>query len=355
LDEKFGKEQIPDVNFDDIWDLLAAESLAMAMFCVTGRGTLTLVLDPKEKEPQCVFVDLTEAELKTLIPAELDSEEWNKALFQALPTLSKKLGPPLREVMKHCATLYLVPDSRLYFVPFAALTFDHGSRLIEHCALAYAPSAAVLRWCRSRRTKSVERTCLALGVGSAGDGQKSISFAEQTRNIVAEQKWTKLKLLLDDEATVQRFLDEAPHFTALHLSCHGRVEASKPGALSASYLELHGHMPLSAKAVFALNGQLQAELVFLNACLSGRFQSEIGSEVGGFWEAFLHAGAASLVATLTYVDPGPAQQLAQNFYQRWLSKNLTKAEALRQVQLLMHRQNIPPSHWASHILIGDYG
>jgi CHAT domain-containing protein len=96
---------------------------------------------------------------------------------------------------------------------------------------------------------------------------------------------------------------------------------------------------------------LKAQLVFLNACVSGRFQSRLASEVGGFWEAFLHAGAGEIIVTLAYVHPESAQRLALAFYRHWLSGK-TPAGALREAQLEIRRQQPNPSDWAAHILIG---
>lgn len=353
LGDGAGVGQIPKVTFDDMRDFLAPELSAMAVFCVTGHGTLVLILDPQKQEPQCFFLDFTEVELKNLLPTDQVGEQWNDVLYNALPTLSEKISPSLFEIVKHCSTLYLVPDSKLYSVPFAALVFENGSLLIEHCALAYTPSATVLKWCRSRRTSEAEPTCLTVGVGHVECEQRRIiSFAEQARNIMMGQSWADLECLLDEDALVERFLDEAPHFNVLHISCHGLMEATSPGALSASFLQFTNRN-LSAKDVYDLDGRLHAELVFLNACLSGRFQSQLDSEVGGFWEAFLHAGATSLIVTLSYVHPEFAQQLALDFYREWLG-GATKVEALRSAQLRMQQQHVEPRYWASHILIGNH-
>ena len=70
-------------------------------------------------------------------------------------------------------------------------------------------------------------------------------------------------------------------------------------------------------------------------------------------EGFLRAGAATLVATLVYVNPAEALDLILAFYRHWLSGSLTKAEALRQAQLELRRCHPEPEHWATHILVGD--
>jgi CHAT domain-containing protein len=257
------------------------------------------------------------------------------------------LQDALQKVAGHCQTLYIVPDAGLYRIPFAALTFADGTRLVEHMALAHVPSAAILAWCRSRRMPQAERACLAAGVDSA----EEFSFVEQAR-AVAELPWPAKKFL--PEATKEEFLAEAPRFTVLHLSCHGAIQETVLDTLSAARLKF-ANGDLTAKEIFNLTDKLCAELVFLNACQSGHFRSGARSEVDGFWRAFLHAGAASLIATLTFVHPEFAGPLALDFHQEWLKGDVTKAEALRRVQHRMCRQGIEPRHWASHILIGDAG
>ena len=127
------------------------------------------------------------------------------------------------------------------------------------------------------------------------------------------------------------------------------MEGSLPGTRSASILQLAGGTRLSAKDVYGL--ALDAELVFLNACVSARFQSRLSSEVGGFWEAFLHAGARRIVATLAYVHPESAQRLALAFYRHWLS-GTGSGEALRRAQLEVRQERPEPGDWAAHIIIG---
>lgn len=215
------------------------------------------------------------------------------------------------------------------------------------------PSTAVLRWCRSRYQDVSAHTCLALGVGA----EENYSFAQQAQEIAA-LSWSTSEQL-PETTTATELLSAMQRFTVAHLSCHGAVTGVNPDMLQASSLALQD--TLTAKQIFALNGTAHLELVFLNACLSGRFQHQMSDEVGGFWQAFLQAGATTVLATLAKVDPEPAQQLALSFYKHWLSGKATKAEALRQAQLelLKPQLELPkkqrrPDRWASHIVIGDH-
>jgi tetratricopeptide (TPR) repeat protein len=332
-------------DFDAARAFLAEQTAAAAVLCVMGQRTLLLGVRPDESDPVVEFIDLGEEEVRRLLPTESVSSEWTRRLFAALPALSDRLALPLARLARGCRTLYISPDSRLCFLPFVALKSPDGSCLLDHAAIALAPSIAVLRHCRARALAVPGRDCLAVGVGSA----EQFDFADQAR-AVAALDWPAQRCLLNNQATPARFLEEARKFAVLHLSVHGQV--SDGGQLTASKLELAGGR-LSAGEVAALDGALPAQMVVLNACVSGRFEAPLAGEVGGFWEGFLRAGAASLVATLVYVHPSDALDLVLAFYRNWLPGHLTKAEALRQAQLELRRRQPEPEHWATHILVGD--
>lgn len=330
-----------EISFSALRERLRAESAALLFFCVTHRGTLALLCDPDVDTPRAFFLDLTEQALTDLLPADRQSTHWNQGIFDALRPLSEKLAPCLREAIGHeeIDKLYIVPDSQLYFVPFGALDVDGGSKVIDHCAVSYLPCAAMLV---SRPRADVRsRTCLAAGAGRVDE----FSFSGQAAEIAA-LPWDAAECLT--EARTQEFVDKMAHFNVLHLACHGQMEGRLPTTRSASILELADRR-LSAKDVYGLS--LTAELVFLNACVSGRFQSRLSSEVGGFWEAFLHAGASGIIVTLAYVHPESAQRLALAFYRHWLNGK-GAGEALRQAQLEARQERPEPCDWATHVLIG---
>jgi CHAT domain-containing protein len=258
----------------------------------------------------------------------------------------------LLDVMGRSEVLYIVPDSRLYLVPFSALTLNDAP-LHDYCALALAPSVGLWQWCRARRPIEQTRTCLAIGVGQ----EDRVSFADQTRAVMAGCNWKKAPTyLLDDEVPVRSdgVWELAKKHTVIHFSCHGMEEPTALDTLSALYLELSGKEKFYAKDVFNRKDELFAELVFLNACMSGRFKLRKGLAIGGFWEAFLQAGATSLIATLAKVHPEDAEQLAHTFYKAWLEQNVSKARALQLAQQELRRKKTKSFHWARYVLIGDH-
>jgi CHAT domain-containing protein len=213
----------------------------------------------------------------------------------------------------------------------------------------------VLRWCIGRRRAPASRRFLALGVGGEEDPEgATISFVDQARAI-AERVGRLPGMttrLLPAETTGDELLALAGMAEVIHLECHGDRESEQSPARS-SFLALGDH--LDAQQVAERRGQINAELVFLNACLSGSFRPTMKNEVGGFWQAFLVAGAASLVATLTKVDPWPASELVAGFYDHWLGGGLGRARALQAAQRAMLAAGRGPDEWATHIVIGDGG
>ena len=348
--------QVAAISFGEAKFLLSSCNAGMVEFCVKGDKAMAVVLDPGAEEPECTPIPLNEGDLNKVITLASASGDWTEKLFASLPKLSKILLPPLDEISTNYKTLFIVPDSLLSFIPFGALTFDRSTMLIDRCALSYVPSASLLKWFRSRKKSTEKQSCFVIGVGSEPDGAPKYFFDQQAENI-AKQMPCNPGTLLGDEATPERVLANIKCHDIIHISCHGGLENSCMGALSASRLILAKGLEkdyVTAKEIFDLNGQLHADLVFLNACSSGAFQRSLGSEMGGFLEAFLRAGARSIIATLYHVDPPEAENITINFYNKWLNKRVPKAEALRLAQLeVRNRRKNDIRYWASHVLVGD--
>ncbi len=341
-------------SYQELRALLRAEHAAMVQFEVGSQHTSVLVVDPQEAEPEYRQVDLKRRELTAVLPPDLRSGLARSKLFAALPFLSEKLVPPLGRVLGRYPVIYLVPGSELYGVPFAALTLASGDYLIEHCALAHVPSASLLKWCAQHRRQPAERSFLALGAdGVDGPGGEWISFAAQAQAVTAALgKFPGVRARLLPETTPgAEFLDQAESAGIVHLECHGSMQATA-NALAESYLKLADD--LTAQQVAQRQNRFSAELVFLNSCLSGVFGRTVPNEPGGFWQAFLLAGATSLVATLAMVEPRRASELVTGFYDEWLGRGAGKAVALQLAQQKMLRNGVRPEYWATHILVGDH-
>jgi CHAT domain-containing protein len=126
--------------------------------------------------------------------------------------------------------------------------------------------------------------------------------------------------------------------TVVHLATHGVVRDDAPlrsfVALGADGAEPQRDGRLSAEEVYGL--RLDASLVFLSACRSGRGRVT-GDGVLGLSRAFLSAGAASLVTTLWDVPDVAAAALVPGFYRSYRQTG-QRAQALRSAQLELLRR-----------------
>jgi CHAT domain-containing protein len=158
------------------------------------------------------------------------------------------------------------------------------------------------------------------------------------------------------EATKTAWLQEAPHYSFLHLSTHAKADP-RQGELS--YLafsktnidEDNGY--LYARDIYAL--RLNAELVVLSACETGIGEYVSGEGMISLANAFIHAGAKNVVTTLWSIDDEKTMKLMILFYEN-LSKGMTKGCALAQAKrdyLKTHKGNdAQPYYWAGVVGIG---
>ena len=100
-----------------------------------------------------------------------------------------------------------------------------------------------------------------------------------------------------------------------------------------------------------LNLKLNAELVVLSACDTGRGRIN-GDGVIGLSRSLISAGVPSLVVTLWKIPDESSEKLMTQFYQN-LQQNPDKAQALRQAMLTTMKQYPETINWAAFTFIGE--
>ena len=174
---------------------------------------------------------------------------------------------------------------------------------------------------------------------------KTAKALEHAQKAVDAAKGAKIPVLVSQ---VEEKLNSL-RARVLYFSCHGTVSGNSLDLLGASQLRLAEDTLLTAREVSTW--KLSADLVFLNACQSGRFRLGEHSDVNGFVRAFLMAGAKSIIAPVIHVTPQPAGEFAADFFQAWLSGGGV-AEALQSAQFAA-RKRLPDSmEWAAYCLTG---
>jgi hypothetical protein len=283
-----------------------------------------------------------------------NSTVWTKIIFDAVPDLSAKLINPIEGLLERLTAraevLYILPDSYLFRVPFAALTLSGGRYLNDLCPLAIAPSAEFVL-ANSGRAREAWRSCLAIGVGQAPEDKPEVRFADQATEVAA--LWAAFgtcTTLLDSDATADALSHAVDHVDVLHLACHGDNDPEVRDPMNASRLKLADGI-VTARQAFAW--KLRASLVFMNVCQGGRFRMEGRGNVSGFIRAFHSAGVPSVISSVSHIGPLPAGALAVQFYRHWFT-GLSKARALQCARQEVRKLYPDASDWASHTLTGDY-
>ncbi|MGE3536701.1 MAG: CHAT domain-containing protein [Candidatus Tectimicrobiota bacterium] len=101
-----------------------------------------------------------------------------------------------------------------------------------------------------------------------------------------------------------------------------------------------------------LNFRLDAEMVVLSACMTGRGQALEGEGVANFARAFHQAGARSVVVSLWEVASEATEEYMKRFY-RYLKQGKSKAEALALARQEIRALYPHPFFWAPFILHGE--
>ena len=129
-----------------------------------------------------------------------------------------------------------------------------------------------------------------------------------------------------------------------------------PNAPWRSHLQLFGGEELNVEEIGQMN--LNAYLVTLSACetgLSGGLVSEIpsGEEWVGLNQAFLTAGAPTVMASLWPINDRVSSDFMIAFYQRLGQAGKAQALADVQRQFIRNTQTRHPFYWAPFTIMGD--
>ncbi len=241
--------------------------------------------------------------------------------------------------------LQIVPHGPLHYLPFHAL--HNGQQyLLESHEVSYLPGADLLRYSADPAPSSAHIVQAVVLGHSFGDRlPHTLQEAQQVADLTGGQA------LLERHATIRELRAVAGACRILHFATHGDFRSDNP---LFSGLALDDGW-LTTLDIFNL--RLNASLVTLSACQSGRHVIGGGDELLGLMRAFLYAGAHSLVATLWSVEDQSTATLMGLFYTQ-LMAGATKSAALRHAQLAFLAdgpRHAHPFFWAPFSLVGSAG
>lgn len=274
---------------------------------------------------------------------------------------------------KEKQAVIVVPDGKLHLLPFSALAHS-GQYILNSHLVTVVPSGTVLAMLRHRANSTPREDLPYLGVAAWISKPPSTTLIADIRRAISGPERQELIALPESRNEVETIAADFPKPSMVLLGNHATETDFKRLPLSrfnVIHLALHGYanseFPDRSALVFAPedppvdDGLLQvreirrlplnASLVTLSACDTGI--GPVGEEgVANIVNAFIEAGAQSVVSTLWEVEDQATAHLMIGFY-RQLGTGAGKAEALRQAQLDMLHSGAPPSYWAGFELVGE--
>ncbi len=257
-------------------------------------------------------------------------------------------------------TLVFVLDGPLRNLPMALL-YDGEHYLVERYAIAVTPGLQLLD------PQPLERQELSVLLGGAVDAPSFQTFAlGPLENVQQELSGIETTIpnskVLEDQAfleqNIQAFINAAP-FNIIHLATHGQFSSNPEQTFI-----LDAQQPISAQEIddlLTVNDPERLikhpiELLILSACETAAGDSRAALGLAGI---AIRAGARSTLATLWQVNDQSTTEFMVRFYQELTNPQVTKAEALRNVQLSFLAADPTtryerPNRWAPFILVGNW-
>ncbi len=298
---------------------------------------------------------------------------------EAASELYRRLFVPIAEYRQKSRVI-IVPDGRLGFIPFDALIDSDGKYSIQTHTISYVPSATVLFLLRNARRGEAASPLLAIGNSNVGGTQAS-SFGSNARGIfdlakpvselgalpsvdsevreIARTVGSGSDVLIGSDASEAAFKDrDLAKYRVIHIAAHGFADLKFPdrsGLLLGFDSANHEDGLLQVREI--RNLRLRADLVTLSACDAGAGKLEGQNGVASIVQAFLFAGAQSVVASLWTADDVFTAALMERFYHH-LAMGAPVDDALRSAKLEMidrFGSKAVPLLWAGFFVTGDPG
>ncbi len=276
----------------------------------------------------------------------LGASLYRTLLVPVLPPLDDKQQP---------ARIVVCPTESLTTVPFHALVSDDSTDpkrriltarfVLDRFPVVYTPSAAVFAALTNAPKRAIDSALVLAAPAPARDDASAptgISKLRELKNTLGEAKAIESafasknvspRVFTGADATVDRFLTEAPNASFIALLCHGFADPFDPAGtgliLAASDREC-GWLSLSRVSELSL----KAELSILSACSTADGALVRGEGALSMSYAFLASGSRSVIATLWTVDDRWHAELMIQF-NRAVAKGAPAA--LRESQLFLRQ------------------
>lgn len=367
---------------------------------VVGRSHFSLhTIDVKEDEITRFVLDYRYRFLcvDDIPPAEPESSHTAPRIEDITDLYALLIPASVENAVAGSRSLYIIPTRNLYLLPFETLKNGQGRYMIENCAISYLSSASllnILRDSRARKEQSAPHPLLVFANPVYGTHK----IENETSSVLCGLRSETYRNTLggnfvslpetEEEARMILEIFEAPdkthplqtgehaarsrvlkfnakgildNYRYLIFACHGVIpgemtQVSQPALVLSNPDPYTGESGFLTMAdVFGLS--MNAELVTLSACNTGRGDNVKGEGVMGLTRAFMYAGTPALTVTLWSVETNSIKELNIGFFTN-LKSGTPRSQALQRIKIDMIRGQYHPGwkhpyYWASVILFGD--
>jgi tetratricopeptide (TPR) repeat protein len=268
--------------------------------------------------------------------------------------------------------LCIAPDDDLANVPFACLPLK-GRPLAETLTTSRIHNAFHL--CHLLETEApppqVYLGVVVPAVGNVAGPSWPAMEANLRKPIARLAQGRSGEILEGKTATLDALERHDLKRRVVHFSTHGMFPRKSPDKApfdhSGLLLAYGGALPdtkavnidavLTPRAVLDRALDLSGSHVSMMACVSGLSREGVGGDALGMEWAMIQAGAASVLSTHWDVSAPLAATFLDAFYEQWLDKKRSRAEALRTTIASLRAAGgraATPSSWAAFSLTGDW-
>lgn len=345
------------------------------IWCITRESAATFPLPPGDRVVKAA------QDLQTLWSQPAYSDKTKERELQASRVILGRAGEGLRN--KRAVTI--VSSGALRALPVGALWITQTSdrtpqRVAETLAVSYRPS--LTQWKGAQRAKDsapMGQRILLVGdpifIGGPDRSSATSSPAPAdsltpmdrlpvlpgTKREIASiasiaEDW-RADILTGREATKAAVLAEPlAEFRVLHFATHARLDVHDP-QLSALILSSSSDTWNTSESSLSLREIVQlplsANVVVLSACESSRGKQYRSQLSFGLAEAFLFAGADSVVGGLWRVSDVATEHYMRIFYERYFRGHSTSAAAAQSAAraLMQDPVHAHPFYWAAFVVV----
>lgn len=286
----------------------------------------------------------------------LEKGVWQSAQERAAAKLYKTVVEPIEPDLAGKSVMGVMPDGRLYEIPFYLMMDGEKKFLIDKIAVFYLPSLSVM--VENRKALSALKNdgkVLAFGNPTfAREDLVQLPGTESEVGKISEIYGANANVYIHDTAIEERLKLFGRGFRIVHLATHGLLNNNNPMFSSIAMCQITDQKDdgyLEAREIS--NIQLDAELVIMSACDSGRGKLKPGEGILGLTRSFFSAGVPGIVASLWQVNDQATSFMMQRFYE--FIKTERAVDALRHAQIATKKEfGDNPNLWAPFIIMG-YG